>query len=149
MDNVRKFPLILSSFWLKVIALFTMTIDHIGFMIDGYPGCETLTFVFRHIGRFGSVIDHKRFGIFIKLLCDLIGRSGIAAACSDAETVHELLRFVFRTVPVFLGLAGIPVLDGPVVTRDTRINFGFLAADRTCELLTRQISVILADRICR
>ena len=51
MDNVRKFPLVLSSFWLKVIALLTMTIDHIGFMIDGYPGCETLTFVFRHIGR--------------------------------------------------------------------------------------------------
>lgn len=51
MDNTRRFPLILSSFWLKVIALLTMTIDHIGFMIDDLPGCYYLAMTFRHIGR--------------------------------------------------------------------------------------------------
>ena len=39
----RRFPLILSSFWLKVIALVTMTIDHIGLTFDIEP--------FRYIGR--------------------------------------------------------------------------------------------------
>lgn len=34
MDNKRRFPLILSSFWLKIIALLTMTIDHIGYSFD-------------------------------------------------------------------------------------------------------------------
>ena len=47
MDNNHRFPLILSSFWIKIIALITMTIDHIGFLfLDG----KTMM-VFRHIGR--------------------------------------------------------------------------------------------------
>ena len=37
MDKERRFPLVLSSFWLKVIALLTMTIDHIGFAFDIEP----------------------------------------------------------------------------------------------------------------
>ena len=49
MDNKRKFPLILSSFWLKIIALFTMTIDHVGFLIDRYN--YDLSVVFRYVGR--------------------------------------------------------------------------------------------------
>lgn len=49
MDQKRKFPLILSSFWLKVIALLTMTIDHIGFLIPQYN--QDLSIVFRYIGR--------------------------------------------------------------------------------------------------
>ena len=47
MDNNRRFPLILSSFWIKIIALVTMTIDHIGFMF--FEG-QTMM-VLRHIGR--------------------------------------------------------------------------------------------------
>ena len=43
MDNNRRFPLILSSFWLKIIALLTMTIDHIGFSFS--------IEAFRYIGR--------------------------------------------------------------------------------------------------
>ena len=49
MDNTRKFPLFLSNFWLKVIALLTMTIDHIGYLIVNYN--SELSLVFRHIGR--------------------------------------------------------------------------------------------------
>ena len=49
MDNNRRFPLILSSFWLKIIAIITMTIDHIGYMFfDAY---DTTGLVLRHIGR--------------------------------------------------------------------------------------------------
>ena len=49
MENTRKFPLILSSFWLKIIALLTMTFDHIGFEIWYYN--SDVSIVFRYIGR--------------------------------------------------------------------------------------------------
>ena len=47
MENTRKFPLILNSFWIKIIALLTMTIDHIGFLLPDGP----LSLTFRIIGR--------------------------------------------------------------------------------------------------
>ena len=47
MENNHRFPLVLSSFWLKVIALLTMTIDHIGFLFYNLPCAEA----FRCIGR--------------------------------------------------------------------------------------------------
>ena len=34
MDKERRFPIVLSSFWLKVVALLTMTIDHVGYMLQ-------------------------------------------------------------------------------------------------------------------
>lgn len=43
MDTKRGFPLLLSSFWLKIIAILTMTVDHVGVMFDITP-C-------RYIGR--------------------------------------------------------------------------------------------------
>ena len=43
MDSKRRFPLVLSGFWLKVLALLTMTIDHVGFAFN--------IEVFRAIGR--------------------------------------------------------------------------------------------------
>lgn len=43
MDNKRGFPLLLSSFWLKIIAILTMTVDHIGVIFDITP--------LRYIGR--------------------------------------------------------------------------------------------------
>ena len=49
MDNKRKFPLILSSFWLKIIALLTMTIDHLGYLLPRFN--PELAKVFRYIGR--------------------------------------------------------------------------------------------------
>ena len=50
MDKERRFPLVLSSFWLKVIALLTMTIDHIGFMLQGFD-IQPVGDIFRVIGR--------------------------------------------------------------------------------------------------
>ena len=47
MGTERKFPLILSNFWLKVIALLTMTIDHLGYLLP----YSTVAIVFRYIGR--------------------------------------------------------------------------------------------------
>ena len=47
MDNRCKFPLILSNFWLKLIALLTMTIDHIGYLLP----YSTTALIFRYIGR--------------------------------------------------------------------------------------------------
>ena len=51
MDKERRFPLILSSFWLKVLALLTMTIDHIGYsMVPMGLNYDAAT-IFRYIGR--------------------------------------------------------------------------------------------------
>ena len=49
MENDRKFPLILSSFWLKVLALLTMTFDHIGYQLVFYN--PEVANIFRYIGR--------------------------------------------------------------------------------------------------
>ena len=62
MENTRKFPLILSNFWLKVIALITMTIDHIGFVLPAGP----LATAFRIIGR-----------LALPLFCFLIAEGAI------------------------------------------------------------------------
>lgn len=45
----------LNGFWLKVIAMFTMTLDHIGLFLDMnsiLPSNHPLIFIFRLIGRF-------------------------------------------------------------------------------------------------
>ena len=47
MDTKRHFPLILSNFWIKIIALVTMTFDHIGYLLSN----PDVSNVFRHIGR--------------------------------------------------------------------------------------------------
>ena len=52
MDNKRRFPLVLSSFWLKVLAILTMTIDHIGFLMLEYGVAIQVANIFRIIGRF-------------------------------------------------------------------------------------------------
>ena len=44
MENNHRFPLWLSSFWIKIIALLTMTVDHIGVMFNNFLPC-------RYIGR--------------------------------------------------------------------------------------------------
>ena len=44
MEDNRRFPLILSSFWIKIIAILTMTVDHIGVMFGNFVPC-------RYIGR--------------------------------------------------------------------------------------------------
>ena len=52
MDKERHFPQILSSFWLKVIALLTMTFDHVGYMMMNYGIAPEVSSIFRIIGRF-------------------------------------------------------------------------------------------------
>lgn len=51
MDKERRFPLVLSSFWLKIAALLTMTIDHIGYAMMMFNMNYSLALVFRCIGR--------------------------------------------------------------------------------------------------
>ena len=51
MDKERRFPIILSSFWLKIAALLTMTIDHVGYMLLSTQLLPQLGYVFRIIGR--------------------------------------------------------------------------------------------------
>lgn len=51
MDKERRFPLILSSFWLKILALLTMTIDHLGYSMEAMGLYTNVAYVFRIIGR--------------------------------------------------------------------------------------------------
>ena len=51
MDKDRHFPQILSSFWLKVVALLTMTIDHVGYLMQFNQIAPNVALVFRIIGR--------------------------------------------------------------------------------------------------
>ena len=69
MENTRKFPLFLNSFWLKVIALLTMTIDHIGSQLEGnyyYDWLPDFANVLRIIGR-----------IALPLFCFMIAEGAI------------------------------------------------------------------------
>ena len=66
MDNNRRFPLILSSFWLKVIAMLTMTIDHVGYLLQyDYP-THPVVLAMRYIGR-----------IALPLFCFMIAEGAI------------------------------------------------------------------------
>jgi len=90
MENSRKFPLILSGFWLKVIALLTMAIDHIGLIFYVEP--------LRYIGRLSlplfcfmiveGVIHTKNFKKYIL-------RLGImAVAISGIIVLTETVPFI-------------------------------------------------------
>ena len=90
MDNTRKFPLILSSFWLKIIALLTMTIDHVGLAFDIEP--------FRYIGR-----------LALPLFCFMIAEGAIhtrsfkkyALRLGVMASVISLAILLSEVVPVF------------------------------------------------
>ena len=66
MDKERRFPIVLSSFWLKIIALLTMTIDHIGYLMQGSGILPPVAYVFRIIGR-----------IALPLFCFMIAEGAI------------------------------------------------------------------------
>ena len=51
MDHKRSFPLVLSSFWLKMIAILTMTLDHVGYLMQFYGTNYYVADIFRKIGR--------------------------------------------------------------------------------------------------
>ena len=77
MDNTQENKRInvLSSFWLKVIAMLTMTFDHLGVMISAYSLNYNLAYAFRIIGRFSlplfcflvveGVLHTKNFGKYM------------------------------------------------------------------------------------
>ena len=52
MENKRSFPLFISGFWLKVLAILTMTIDHVGLLMQTYGYATKLASIFRFVGRF-------------------------------------------------------------------------------------------------
>ena len=65
MDKERRFPIVLSSFWLKIIALLTMTIDHVGIILQGLE-IQPIGDIFRIIGR-----------IALPLFCFMIAEGAI------------------------------------------------------------------------
>ena len=92
MDKERRFPLILSSFWLKVIALLTMTIDHVGFMLQGY-GIVPIGDIFRVIGRIAlplfcfmiaeGVLHTKNFKRYVLRLGIMASVVSVIIICSN------------------------------------------------------------------
>lgn len=50
-NHETKFPFIISNFILKIVALLTMTLDHVGYMMQDYGMNEGLAIIFRGLGR--------------------------------------------------------------------------------------------------
>ena len=126
MDNTRRFPLILSSFWLKVIALLTMTIDHVGYMLEGYAGFETTAAVFRHIGR-----------LALPLFCFMIAEG----AMHTKNFKKYALRLGIMASLISLGMLlyeSIPAINQGVTIRDQGIIFIDLLLGATAVFCLRQ-----------
>ena len=58
-------------------------------------------------------------------------------------------HLIFTALLVFLCFPGVPVLYRTIITGDAAVYFCVGTALRTGEVFTGQITVILADRICR
>ena len=126
MDSTRRFPLILSSFWLKVIALLTMTIDHVGYMLEGYAGFETTAAVFRHIGR-----------LALPLFCFMIAEG----AMHTKNFKKYALRLGIMASLISLGMLlyeSIPAINQGVTIRDQGIIFIDLLLGATAVFCLRQ-----------
>ena len=106
MDNNRRFPLFLSSFWLKIIAIITMTIDHIGVMFDVVP-C-------RYIGRLAlplfclmiaeGVLHTKNFKKYAL-------RLGIMASAISIIIIGSEVIPIFQQMHLGLRYEGVIFLD--------------------------------------
>ena len=96
MENSRKFPLFLNNFWLKIIALLTMTIDHIGFLLAPYNA--DVSNVMRYVGR-----------LALPLFCFMIAEGAIhtknfkkyAFRLGIMASFISLAIIVSETVPFF------------------------------------------------
>ena len=104
MENERKFPLILSNFWLKVIALLTMTIDHIGLL---FMRGDTYT-VFRSIGR-----------LALPLFCFMIAEGAI----HTKSFKKYALRLGVMASVVSIGMIGMEYIPAFGSMRDYGIIF--------------------------
>ena len=62
MEKQRDFK-VLSGFILKIIALVSMTFDHVGYFLENYENCQEIATIFRIIGRLA-------FPLFIFLLVE-------------------------------------------------------------------------------
>ena len=126
MDNTRKFPLILSNFWLKVIALLTMTIDHVGYMLEGRAGFELTAAIFRHIGRFA-----------LPLFCFMIAEG----AMHTKSFRKYALRLGIMASVISLGMIlyeSIPAINQGMTVRDQGIIFIDLLLGATAVFCLRQ-----------
>ena len=116
MENTRKFPLILSSFWLKIIALLTMTFDHVGYEIWYYNA--DLSYVFRYIGRLAlplfcfmiaeGAIHTKSFGKYafrLGLMASIISIAIIGA--ENIPYIQSMRREGIIFVDLLLGAVAI------------------------------------------
>lgn len=98
----NKFPTILSNFILKIIALLTMTLDHVGYMMQDYSMCLELAQVFRVCGRLAlplfcfmiveGVLHTKNFPKYVL-------RLGICLVCVSAALL------VVEYAPLFDGFS--------------------------------------------
>ena len=111
MENTRKFPLILSSFWLKVIALLTMTLDHVGYNLEGnftYEWLPTFAHVLRVIGR-----------IALPLFCFMIAEGAIYTKSFGKYS----LRLGIMASIISVGMIGAEYIPGIPSLRSLGIIF--------------------------
>ena len=110
MENTRKFPLILSSFWLKIIALLTMTFDHVGFLLLKYN--PEVSLVFRYIGR-----------LALPLFCFMIAEGAIHTKNFKKYTFRLGLMASFISIAIIISDTVPYFKDNYMSMRDQGIIF--------------------------
>lgn len=112
--QVSKFPLIIPNFILKILALLTMTLDHIGYMLQEYYLVPELANVFRIIGRFA-----------LPLFCFMI----VEGVLHTKSFKKYALRMGICLVCVSIALAFVeyaPIFDGFSVRNEGNIFIDLL-----------------------
>ena len=138
-----------------------------GSLLNAQLLCKIRLLVGIDLGVFHAGLVKRRAGYFavgaggghkknVAVLYRLIGRSfgylfrnGLCVLSADNAVVGEggAADVINLAVLIFLGFAVVPVLNRAVVTGDSAVYFGGLAANWALFLFARQVSVGLADRI--
>src|SRR5574344_2484779 len=75
--------------------------------------------------------------------------AGAAGFRADVIRVFIFVDQIGLTIMEFLGLAFVPVLDRPIVTGDTAVDFRLFAADRALPNFTGDVAVVSANAVSR
>lgn len=120
MDTEIKKPWILTSFILKIVALFTMTLDHIGIVLEQYEELSVLVDVFRNLGRLAlplfcfliveGVINTKSYGKYslrLGIMASLVSTVLIVLNFVDSFDGFEVKQFGNIFIDLLLGATAI------------------------------------------
>ena len=79
---MKEKALVLDEFWLKIIAILTMTFDHIGYFLEMYGGTNA---TFSSIALVCRILGRLSFPLFVFMLAEGLHKTH--------DRVNYLLRF--------------------------------------------------------